>query len=91
MPSTATGDWDDEDWHDHDAALDDGDPVPCPECGKPVYDFVDHCPACGYWITSADREAHRSGTSQSGWLRTTAIIVLIVMLVSLFAGGMAFF
>jgi hypothetical protein len=82
---------DDEDWYDDDDAPDDGDPVPCPECGKPVYDFLDRCPACGYWLSESDVRTRRAGMSKPSWLRTTAIIVLIVMLLSLLAGGVAFF
>ena len=82
---------DDEDWYDDDDAPDDGDPVPCPECGKPVYDFLDRCPTCGYWLSEADVRARRAGMSRPSWLRTTAIVVLIVMLLSLLAGGVAFF
>ena len=82
---------DDEDWCDDGDAPDDGDPVPCPECGEPVYDFLDRCSACGHWLSEADVRVRGYGASKPGWIRTTAIVVLIVIVISLFAGGIAFF
>lgn len=82
MPRIATNDWDDEDWHD-DGEPDDGDPIPCPECGKPVYDFVDRCPSCGYWVTDADLRQSRASHTKPTWVLITATIMLIVLVLTL--------
>ena len=73
---------DDEDWYDED---NDDDPDEaevgrCPECRGPIYDFSDRCPACGYWLTEADRRVMGSGASKPKWVLVTAGIVLIVLI-----------
>ena len=72
----------DEDWYDED---NDDDPDEaevgrCPECRGPIYDFSDRCPACGYWLTEADRRVMGSGASKPKWVLVTAGIVLIVLI-----------
>jgi hypothetical protein len=71
---------DDEDWYDGDEP-DDGDPVACPECGEPVADFLDKCPACGYWLSAADRRRLRPGhVAKPLWVKATAIVLLAIFL-----------
>jgi len=74
---------DDEDWYDGDEP-DDGDPVPCPECGEPVSDFLDKCPACGYWLSAADRRQLRSRESHAAWVKATAVLLLVIILWGVF-------
>ena len=33
---------------------DDDETVPCPHCGKPVYEGAEQCPACGNYISEED-------------------------------------
>jgi hypothetical protein len=74
---------DDEDWYDGDEP-DNGDPVLCPECGKQVSDFLDKCPACGYWLLAADRRQLRPRESHPVWVKATAVILLVIFLWSAF-------
>ena len=85
----------DEDWYDDDS-LDDDEPdeeeaARCPECGGPVHSIADRCPACGYWLSEADRGAMWAGMSKPTWLRATAVIVLIAFLATLLAAGFTLF
>jgi hypothetical protein len=89
MPYDETDD--DEDWYDDENEPDDGESAPCPECGQPIPEFIDKCPACGYWLSAADRRALRAGESKPSWIRITAVVVLIAILLGLLAGGVAFF
>jgi hypothetical protein len=73
---------DDEDWHDDEP--DDGDPVHCPECGEPVSDFLDKCPACGYWLSAADRRALRPRESHPAWVKATAVVLLVIFVWGVF-------
>ena len=73
----------DEEWYEED---DDGSKEPddsetghCPECSGPVYEFTNKCPACGYWLTEADRRQTSSGTSRPKWVLITAGIILVVL------------
>lgn len=75
-------DWDDEDWYD------DPDEEPgaseggrCPECGGVIYDVVEMCPACGYWLTEADRQATWSSEARPAWVKLTAVLVLAAFLI----------
>jgi hypothetical protein len=74
---------DDEDWYDDDDELDEEEAARCPECGGPVEIVTDKCPACGYWLSEADRRAMWFGTSKPMWLKVTAAIVLVAFLTSL--------
>jgi hypothetical protein len=69
-------DWYDEDTDDNSADFETGH---CPECRAPVYEFTDKCPACGYWLTAADRRLWPS-ESKPKWVLITATIILVVLL-----------
>jgi ribosomal protein L37E len=75
-------DFDDEDWHDDDDA-DATETGHCPECGRPVYEFSDKCPACGYWLSAADRRDMWSGETKPAWVKIAAGVVLVVLVLSL--------
>ena len=76
-----TNAWD-EDWYDDDDDSGGEEMAPCPECGAAIYDVTEKCPACGYWLTEADRRAMWSGMAKPLWLRLTAVVVLIAFLLS---------
>ena len=78
----------DEDWSDDEPGEETASP--CPECGRPVFEISERCPACGYWLTSEDRQTMWTGSSKPTWLRVTAVVVLIAFLASL-VGGLFFF
>lgn len=75
--------YDDEDWFDdeRDDEPDDGETGCCPECGRPIHRVADKCPACGYWLSAADRREMWSGQSQPLWLKVTATLLLIAVLI----------
>jgi hypothetical protein len=80
----------DEDWYDDaDDESDDEGTAPCPECGEPVHGFTDKCPACGYWLSAADRRAMRESERKPGWLMVTAWVVLALFLIPVIAVVMA--
>ena len=88
-------DWsdDEDDWLETGAEDELGGPdaaVPCPECGAAIYDDLDHCPRCGYWIIDADR-ALDGGRFPSRRVRMVTLLVLIVFVIALLAGSGAFF
>ena len=76
-------DEDDEDWHDDEDDSDETETGHCPECGGPVYEFSDKCPACGYWLSAADRRAMWASEKKPAWIKATALIILLVLLVGL--------
>ena len=68
----------DESWDaDEDADLgddsDDGDDtIPCPYCGRQIYEDAVRCPRCERYLSDEDRTT----TSKPRWVIVTAIIVL---------------
>ncbi len=44
---------DDEEYPDPDEADDETDTIPCPQCGKAIYEDVDRCPYCGQDVVPA--------------------------------------
>ena len=44
------------------------------------HEFTDRCPACGYYLSAADRRRLFAGDSKPKWVLITAGIVLIVLL-----------
>jgi ribosomal protein S27AE len=83
---------DDEDWYDDDADDAAGDAaMPCPECGADIYDDLDHCPRCGYWITEADDRATDRGHFPSRHVRLVALVVLVAFVILLLGGTIGLF
>ncbi|MEM1305303.1 MAG: zinc-ribbon domain-containing protein [Planctomycetota bacterium] len=58
---------------------------PCPECGAEVLADAEACPACGYWITDADRTAAWRAGSASGRIVTIGLWALVVAVFSMLA------
>lgn len=85
----------DEDWADveQEWSYDGGEEVEvaCPECRSKIYQFVDKCPKCGYWLTAADRRKLRPGESRPAWQSLTAVIIILAFLICLLMGGFAIF
>lgn len=83
MPHHDHGDdqWD-EDWPDDDEP-DDEEAAQCPECGEPIEAIADKCPSCGYWLSAADRGALWAGERRPAWLRLTACLLLVVIIVAI--------
>ncbi len=57
--------WDNEqsEWSEFDVDDEDdpeNDQLPCPSCGKMVYDDTDQCPHCGDWIVPLAGSDRRS-------------------------------
>jgi ribosomal protein L37E len=82
---------DDEDWYDDEDDPGDVEVGSCPECGAPVYEVAERCPACGYWLTAADRRAMWARDSKPLWLKTTAVVVLIAFVLSVLGIASAIF
>jgi hypothetical protein len=85
---------DEEDWSetdDEDDDLDEEEAARCPECGGPVHIVTDKCPACGYWLSDADRRAMWSGMSQPRGVKTIAAVILVVFIALLLLAGLAMF
>jgi ribosomal protein L37E len=82
---------DDELWGDDDDEINDVEEARCPECGKTVHSLADKCPACGYWLSDADRSAMWSSRAKPLWLRVTAAVVLAAFLLSLLVLGARLF
>jgi len=85
--------YEDEEWYseDEDETYDDAESSHCPECAALLYDFSEKCPACGYWLTSADRRRLWSSDSHPRWIKVTALVILMVLLYGLFQTFMFFF
>ena len=79
---------DEEDWYDEDGdGSDESDETEighCPECAGPVYEFTNKCPACGHWITDADRRRMSTGERKPMWIKVTAVVILAILLLGLF-------
>jgi hypothetical protein len=51
--------------------------------------MTDKCPACGYWLSAADRRAMWSGMGKPLWIKAATIVVLGAILASLLIAGAA--
>jgi ribosomal protein L37E len=71
---------DDEDWYDDDSDDPDDEWAPCPECGETVHVITGKCPACGYWLSAADRRAMWASESRPMWQKVTAVVLLVTFL-----------
>jgi ribosomal protein L37E len=80
---------DDENWDD-DNGVDEEESAPCPECGKEIFVDAEMCPACGYWLTTAERHAIWSGGSSSAKLLSVGKVLLVVVLIALMSGLLIF-
>lgn len=74
---------DDRDWdRTHDASEDPVDEdeseptMPCPGCGKEIYEEADACPYCGEYLADSDRQS----PAKPWWVWLTVILLLTAML-----------
>jgi predicted amidophosphoribosyltransferase len=72
----------DEDWYGGDDEPDE-DFIPCPECGEPIPEISDRCPACGYWLSATDRRTLSRREAMPTWVKFTAFVLLAVTLFGL--------
>ncbi|MFH0981666.1 MAG: hypothetical protein V2A79_09025 [Planctomycetota bacterium] len=76
---------DDREWEDGEEDIDneiahdsEADQLPCPSCGRMLYDDTDRCPHCGDWVMPLAAGAGGRGT----WIWWTALILAVVVLVT---------
>lgn len=76
-------------WQDDEALEDyefddeaEGDPesdqLPCPSCGRMIFDDTERCPHCGDWVMPLAHAASQRGS----WIWWTALILAVVLLVT---------
>ena len=72
----SAGSWDDD---DVDEADDDeiAEQVPCPECGRLIYEDTQQCPHCGQWVVVSSGGSRKS-------LGYIVIVVVILIAIGLF-------
>ncbi len=70
---------DDESWDDND---DEPSLVPCPFCRKEMLEDAPQCPACGNYVSDADRSA----ALKPGW----AVLVIVGLLIAAFVMSAVF-
>jgi len=75
---------DDEDWDDE--YEEDGATGLCPECRAEIDVEAEMCPACGYWLTTADRHALWDGRSPVRGVMSVGKMVLVVILIVVMSG-----
>ena len=63
---------------DTDRPGDDRDTVPCPFCGRAVYEFADVCPRCRNFIGGSDETARR----KPWWVVVGIVLTLAAMLLT---------
>jgi len=72
--------FDEDEWSDEDESDEDfdeePDEVPCPACGRTVYEDAPKCPHCGEWITPGSGAERRSRT----WFWPIIVVVLILLI-----------
>ncbi|MGI9427760.1 MAG: hypothetical protein ACR2NM_03820 [Bythopirellula sp.] len=88
-----TDDWDDDHWDDDpgDDQFDEEHAVdacgPCPECGVEIDVEAEMCPACGHWLSTAERHKLWDGGSRQKAALSVAQYVLVIVLTLLFLGS----
>ena len=68
------------DAYDIDDEVDDDpedDQLPCPSCGRMIFDDTDRCPHCGDWVMPL-----AAASSRGTWVWWTALALVIVMLIT---------
>jgi predicted RNA-binding Zn-ribbon protein involved in translation (DUF1610 family) len=67
-----SGDFDE---NDDDAA----DTLPCPNCGREIYDEAQRCPHCGQYIAAGER-----ASAHPPWVVITAVLCVLIALLWMF-------
>lgn len=87
MPRTINKD---DDWEDDgddsewtpDEDEDDEQTVPCPHCGKPVYEGAEQCPLCGNYISEEDAPQQ----AKPLWIVVGGLICLVMVILWIWQG-----
>ncbi len=75
--------WDEaDDWRDADNDDDDSPTIPCPYCGREIYEDAPRCPYCGQYISDEDAPAKRP----PWWVILGVLLCLCAILVWIAAG-----
>ncbi len=81
MPRRDAPDWEEpdeeyeEDWDDDESST-----VPCPSCGRPVYEDAEQCPHCGEYIVPGMNSNVLA--SRPKWFQILAILGIIAVILS---------
>jgi len=55
------------------------DQLPCPSCGRMIFDDADRCPYCGDWIMPL---AAATACGRGTWVWWTALVLAVVLLIT---------
>jgi predicted nucleic acid-binding Zn ribbon protein len=67
---------------DQDGDSDIVDTLPCPYCGKPVYDGAEQCPRCGNYLSAEERPVQKKPL----WIVIAAVVCLIIIFLWILRG-----
>ncbi len=75
-------DWDDRYDYEEDGEEDEeGEATgPCPECHAPMHVDAEACPACGHWLSVAER--HRMWDGSEGAIKSLGKWLIVVLLIA---------
>lgn len=76
----------DDDPVDADDADDDEREIACPDCGRMIYEDVDVCPYCGYFILDSDRTY--PSMLNAPWFRWLGLIGILAVVLTLALSGL---
>ena len=66
---------DEDEWDDDDDGDEDEETIPCPQCGRPIYEEAQRCPECGNYILEEDViPAHKPW-----WIIVGALLVMYIV------------
>ena len=51
--------------------------IPCPRCGREVWEFAERCSKCGVWITSAQSDAAPTSRRQMYLIGVIALAMIV--------------
>ena len=81
-------DWDEPDDDNNDDDNHVAEYGPCPECGEEMDVEAEMCPACGHWLSTAERHKLWDGGSTAKAALSVGQKVLVIVLAVLFLGSM---
>lgn len=70
-----------DEWADDWADNSEPEVLPCPSCGKSVYEETQQCPHCGEWIMP-----HAASARTPSWVRIVGVIVAAAFLAAILKG-----
>jgi hypothetical protein len=60
------------------------DTIPCPHCGKPIYDDAERCPYCENYLSE---EEHTQPSRKPWWIIVCALLCLYAVYRWIIMGG----